>query len=186
MKVILIAGRARSGKTKAAYILKDILEKKKEKVVITEYSKYIKLFAKDLLGWDMISEPKPRTFLQEMGEYVRSLKSDIYFVERMKEDLKIYEHFVDVVKMCIRDRKKEELKSTEDRLLQRENSLDKRDEMLQKREISLEEKENHLLASQKDLQSKNEKLDEMLKDEMSRLEKIAHFSKEKALSLIHI
>ncbi len=97
MKVILIAGRARSGKTKAAYILKDILEKKKEKVVITEYSKYIKLFAKDLLGWDMISEPKPRTFLQEMGEYVRSLKSDIYFVERMKEDLKIYEHFVDVV-----------------------------------------------------------------------------------------
>ncbi len=97
MKVILIAGKARSGKTKAAHILKEILETKKEKVVITEYSKYIKLFAKDLLGWDMISEPKPRTFLQDMGEYVRKLKKDTYFTERMKEDLRIYEHFVDVV-----------------------------------------------------------------------------------------
>ena len=97
MKVILIAGKARSGKTKAAHILKEILESKKEKVVITEYSKYIKLFAKDLLGWDMVSEPKPRSFLQEMGEYVRTLKTDIYFVERMKEDLRIYEHFVDTV-----------------------------------------------------------------------------------------
>ena len=97
MKVILIAGKARSGKTKAAHILKKILEEKKEKVVITEYSKYIKLFAKDLLGWDMVSEPKPRSFLQEMGEYVRTLKTDIYFVERMKEDLHIYEHFVDAV-----------------------------------------------------------------------------------------
>ena len=97
MKVILIAGKARSGKTKAAYILKKILEEKNEKVVITEYSKYIKLFAKDLLGWDMVSEPKPRSFLQEMGDYVRSLNTDIYFVERMKEDLHIYEHFVDTV-----------------------------------------------------------------------------------------
>ncbi len=97
MKVILIAGKARSGKTKAAQLLKEILTKKNEKVVITEYSKYIKLFAKDLLGWDMVSEPKPRAFLQNMGEYVRKLKTDTYFTERMKEDLKIYEHFVDVV-----------------------------------------------------------------------------------------
>ena len=71
MKVILIAGKARSGKTKAAQLLKEILTKKNEKVVITEYSKYIKLFAKDLLGWDMVSEPKPRAVLRNMGEYVR-------------------------------------------------------------------------------------------------------------------
>ena len=97
MKVYLIAGRARSGKTQTAKILKELLEKENRKVVITEYSKYIKLFAKDFLGWDMISEPKPRAFLQEMGEYVRHLNKDTYFTERMKEDLRIYEHFVDVV-----------------------------------------------------------------------------------------
>ncbi len=97
MKLILIAGKARSGKTSAARFLKEILEEKKEKVVITEYSKYIKLFAKDLLGWDMVSEPKPRAFLQDMGHFVRQLKTDVYFVERMKEDLQIYKHFVDAV-----------------------------------------------------------------------------------------
>lgn len=97
MKVYLIAGRARSGKTQTAKILKELLEKENRKVVITEYSKYIKLFAKDFLGWDMISEPKPRAFLQEMGEYVRHLNKDTYFTERMKEDLNIYSHFVDDV-----------------------------------------------------------------------------------------
>lgn len=97
MKVFLIAGKARSGKTKAAYLLKEILEGKNEKVVITEYSKYIKLFAKDLIGWDMVSEPKPRSFLQDMGEFVRKLNKDTYFVERMKEDLEIYKHFTDNV-----------------------------------------------------------------------------------------
>ncbi len=97
MRVFLIAGKARSGKTKAAQLLKEILEKKHESAVITEYSKYIKLFAKDLIGWDMVSEPKPRTFLQDMGEFVRKLKKDTYFVERMKEDLEIYKHFTDNV-----------------------------------------------------------------------------------------
>ena len=62
MKVYLISGRARSGKTQTAKMLKKLLESQNRKVVITEYSKYIKLFAKDLLGWDMISEPKPRAF----------------------------------------------------------------------------------------------------------------------------
>ena len=97
MKVYLIAGKARSGKTKAAELLKKILEKENKKVVITEYSKYVKLFAKELLGWDMISEPKPRKFLQDMGTFVRELESDIYFTKRMKEDLEIYKHFVDDV-----------------------------------------------------------------------------------------
>ena len=97
MIVYLIAGKAGSGKTLAASMLKNIYEKQGKKAVITEYSKYIKLFAKDLTLWDGVSEPKPRDFLQEMGDYVRTLKKDIYFVERMKEDLQIYQNFVDVV-----------------------------------------------------------------------------------------
>ena len=125
MKVYLIAGKARSGKTKAAYLLKEILESKKHKVVITEYSKYIKLFAKDLLGWDMVSEPKPRKFLQDMGSYVRKLKKDIYFVERMQEDLHIYEHFVnDVIISDVRMPKElDELKDFETIKIKVENSL---------------------------------------------------------------
>ena len=98
MKLVLIAGKARSGKTLAAHLLKEEILKNNEKVVITEYSKYIKMFAKELLGWDGISEPKPRKFLQDFGTYVRhESQNPHYFIERMKDDLEIYRHFVDVV-----------------------------------------------------------------------------------------
>lgn len=97
MLLFLVSGRARSGKTLIANIIKKELETKGYKAVITEYSKYIKLFAKELLGWDGITEPKPRKFLQDTGTFVRKYYSDIFFTERMKEDLKIYKEFVDAV-----------------------------------------------------------------------------------------
>ncbi len=98
MKLILIAGKARSGKTLAAKILKEELEKNGKRVVITEYSKYIKLFARELTDWDGFSEPKPRKFLQDFGSYVRhKTNNPKYFIERMKEDLEIYQEFCDVV-----------------------------------------------------------------------------------------
>jgi len=48
MKLVLIAGKARSGKTQIAKMLKKLLQDRNMKVAITEYSKYIKLFAKEL------------------------------------------------------------------------------------------------------------------------------------------
>ena len=76
--------------------------------------------------------------------------------------------------------KKEEAKDSENRLLQREASLDKRDEMLQKRESCLDERDNNLLNKQRELQEKDAKMEEMLKEEIKQLENIAKFSKEKA------
>ena len=95
MQIILVAGRARSGKTYVAHELKNILESNNKKVIITEYSKYLKLFAKDIVGWDMISEPKPRTFLQELGNNLRGYYGECYFVNRMKEDILVYEKYAD-------------------------------------------------------------------------------------------
>ena len=95
MQIILVAGRARSGKTYVAHELKNILESNNKKVIITEYSKYVKLFAKDILGWDMISEPKPRTFLQDLGNRLREYYGECYFVKRMKEDILVYEKYAD-------------------------------------------------------------------------------------------
>lgn len=80
--------------------------------------------------------------------------------------------------------RKVELKATEDRLLQRENNLDKREEMLQERSNNLDKKDNDLLAKQKELQDKDGKMDELLKQEMTQLEEISKFSKEKAHDLI--
>ncbi len=98
MKIILVAGKARSGKTLVAKYLKEKLTQMGKKVAITEYSKYIKLFAKELTDWDGYSEPKPRKFLQDFGYFVRhESKFPNYFIERMKEDISIYEQFVDVL-----------------------------------------------------------------------------------------
>lgn len=76
--------------------------------------------------------------------------------------------------------KKAELKQNEERLMSRENNLDKREEMLQKRDSALDEKEQNLLARGQHLQEKEEKMDALLKSEMEQLEKISGFSKEKA------
>lgn len=98
MKLILIAGKARSGKTETAKMLKQLLQEKGYKTVITEYSKYIKLFAKEFTDWDGVSEPKPRAFLQDFGYYIRhESASPDYFIERMKEDIRIYEKLIDVL-----------------------------------------------------------------------------------------
>ena len=80
--------------------------------------------------------------------------------------------------------KKAELKQAEDRLISRENSLDKREELLQKRDSSLDEKENSLIVRSQNIQDKEEKMDALLKSEMEQLEKISGYSKEKAK--IHI
>lgn len=98
MKLILIAGKARSGKSLVAHLLKQMLEEKKLRVAITEYSKYIKLFAEELTNWDGISEPKPRAFLQNFGSFIRHEKNNnLFFIKRMKEDIEIYKNFVDIL-----------------------------------------------------------------------------------------
>lgn len=98
MKVILIAGSAGSGKT---YLGKKIVEEAKEKglrALQTEYSKYIKMYASEILGYDGNRENKPRAFLQNTGTLIREeLQDKTFFIRRMLEDFRIYEIYFDVV-----------------------------------------------------------------------------------------
>lgn len=97
MKIILIAGKAQSGKTTAANILKNLCKEKNLRACITEYSKYIKMFAKELTDWNGEIASKPRAFLQDFGSFVRQNKDEDFFIKRMKEDISIYSSFVDVL-----------------------------------------------------------------------------------------
>ena len=98
MKVYVIAGKAGSGKNTSANYIKEYYEEKGKKVVITEISKYLKLFAYELLNWDGKRETKPRKFLQDVGSYIRYEAFDEDFlINRLVEDVKIYEKYVDVV-----------------------------------------------------------------------------------------
>jgi len=96
MKIFLLAGKARSGKGSIAKLIKKYYDEQKQKTVITEYSKYLKLFAKEMTDWNGSNETKPRKFLQDMGVFVRrNLKNEDFLLKRMKEDLEIYEKFFD-------------------------------------------------------------------------------------------
>ena len=98
MKVYVIAGKAGSGKSEVAKYIKEYYIYQKLDTVVTEYSKYIKLFAREITDWDGSNTNKPRKFLQEFGSYVRNeMGEPKFFVNRMLEDLDIYNNYADVV-----------------------------------------------------------------------------------------
>ena len=97
MKIYLVAGRAGSGKGEVAKIIKEYYLSKKRKPIITEYSKYLKLYTNEILGWNG-EEPKPRKFLQELGVTIKeNMDMPKMLVNRMIEDIKVYSLYYDVV-----------------------------------------------------------------------------------------
>ena len=80
--------------------------------------------------------------------------------------------------------KKAEAKEAEERLLLRENSIDRRDQTLQSREKMLEEKEENLLTKQKEIQDEMSKVEDIKKEQVQLLEQIAGFSKNQARDMV--
>ena len=76
--------------------------------------------------------------------------------------------------------RKSEVVANEERLQQRENSIDRRDQILQDRENLLSEKENNLVQRQKDIQALEEQTNEKLKEQITKLENISGLTKEEA------
>ena len=77
-----------------------------------------------------------------------------------------------------------EVKEAEERLINRENSMDRRDQTLQNREQMLEEKENNLINKQKEIQNEQVKVEDLKKEQIEMLEKIAGFSKNQAKEMV--
>ena len=101
MKIFLIAGKAGSGKKEVAKIIKEFFIYQKQETVITSFSKYLKMYAEELINWDRNEANKPRKFLQDLGVTIRKdLDMPNYFTDRMKQDIKVYEKFADI---CVID-----------------------------------------------------------------------------------
>lgn len=97
MKIYLVAGKAGSGKGEVAKIIKEHYLSLKRKPIITEYSKYLKLYAHEILGWKG-DEPKPRKFLQDLGVTIRdNMAMPKMLISRMIEDIRVYSLYYDVV-----------------------------------------------------------------------------------------
>ena len=99
MKVFLVGGKSGSGKNEVARLIEEYYTYKLKKCAITEFSKYLKLFAKEMTEWDGISQNKPREFLQSTGKLIRNI-DEHYFTRRMIQDLDVYAHMVDVLIIC--------------------------------------------------------------------------------------
>ena len=80
--------------------------------------------------------------------------------------------------------KKDELKETENRILQREANMDKRDELYQKREKNLDDREAKLTIEQQKILDEKSKVEEIKQEQIKELEKISGISKDKAKNLV--
>lgn len=98
-KIFLISGKAKHGKDTFSLYLKDVYQKSGKDVIVTQLAKYIKYYAREMTGWDLSEESKPREFLQQLGTNVirQQLKKDDLFINRMIDDIEIFSYFYDAI-----------------------------------------------------------------------------------------
>ena len=88
-KIFILGGKAKHGKDTFSAYLKEVYENHNKKVIVTQLAKYIKYYAREMTGWDLSEETKPREFLQQLGTNVirQKLKKDDLFIKRMIDDI---------------------------------------------------------------------------------------------------
>ena len=97
--IYLISGKARHGKDTFSEYLKECYEEKGKKVIVTQLSKYIKYYAREMTGWNLTEEDKPRELLQKLGTDIirEKLNKETLFINRMVDDIEIFSCFYDAI-----------------------------------------------------------------------------------------
>lgn len=97
--IYIVGGKAKHGKDTFSLYLKNVYEKHGKRVIVTQLAKYIKYYAREMTGWDLSEETKPRDFLQQLGTSVirQKLKKDDLFINRMIDDIEIFSYFYDAI-----------------------------------------------------------------------------------------
>lgn len=98
-KIYIIGGKAKHGKDTFSAFLKEVYEENGKKIIVTQLSKYIKYYAREMTGWDLSEETKPREFLQQLGTSVirQKLNKADLFINRMIDDIEIFSYFYDAI-----------------------------------------------------------------------------------------
>jgi len=97
--IYLIGGKAKHGKDTFSSFLKEVYESNGKTVIVTQLSKYIKYYAREMTGWNLTEEDKPRELLQQLGTNIirEELGKDDLFINRMIDDIDVYSCFYDAV-----------------------------------------------------------------------------------------
>lgn len=97
MRVLCISAKAQHGKDTAADIIKEYLESKGNKVLITHYADLVKFVCTNFFNWDGEKDEKGRTLLQYVGTDVVSSQQPSYWVDFIISILKFFENEWDYV-----------------------------------------------------------------------------------------
>lgn len=97
--IYIMCGKAKHGKDTFSAYLKEVYEKNGKKVIVTQLSKYIKYYAREMTGWDLSEETKPRELLQQLGTGVirEYLQKEDLFIKRMLDDIDVFSCFYDAI-----------------------------------------------------------------------------------------
>ena len=97
MKIINISGKAMHGKDTTALIIKEKLEAKNKKVLITHYADLVKYTCKTYFNWDGNKDEKGRGILQRIGTDVVRTQKPNYWVDFVKGFLEMFQNDWDYV-----------------------------------------------------------------------------------------
>ena len=95
MKIILISGKAGSGKDTVAGILKEHLISdgvSESKILVTHFADLLKYIAGKFFGWNGVKDDAGRTLLQHLGTNVVREKNPNYWTDFIKSVLKLFEN----------------------------------------------------------------------------------------------
>ena len=93
-KIIIISGKASSGKSLSANIIKE----NTNNTILLAYADYLKMYAKNISGWDGSEDTKPRELLQQLGvELIKNNNNENMLINRIIEDIKVYSYFYDYI-----------------------------------------------------------------------------------------
>ena len=96
MRIILIGGKARSGKDTIGDFIIEQLESKNKKVCKIQVGQYIKYYAQKYFGWDGSEETKPRELLIHLGtDIIRNKIDENFHINRLLEDIKVLSYYYD-------------------------------------------------------------------------------------------
>ena len=94
---ILCSGRARHGKDTSAEIIKDNLEARGYKVLITHYADLLKFICKNFFGWNGEKDEAGRTLLQQVGTNCIREQDPDYWVDFVANLIRMFPNRYDFV-----------------------------------------------------------------------------------------
>ena len=98
MKVFVISGKARSGKSTFGELLKQELEIAGYKPCIVRITSTLYEYARNYFNWDGNDSTKPRKLLQELGIYIikQKMNKKNFLLDRLFEDIEVLSNFFNV------------------------------------------------------------------------------------------